>query len=926
MPGPFEPRLFERFREIRFRPSSRVWVGIGFIGAALLVVLLTSPLVGFITENEWYNALGVGSVYRTRIAYEAWLFFLTFVISLAFAVANVWTALRLRGGSTLVAVGISRRVLRTPRGAAGLAAAALIAVVVAAGARTRWTDLSLFLHYTPYTSTGIKEPLYGLDLSFYLLTLPFLHDLVGWCLGLVLTVGLLTTVLYAWDTQAFDFRFSRRAIGHLSVLLGLLGLVLAAGAFIGRYDLLYSHNGVVWGAGYTDVNVRSGLVAAQAVLVLLLAAGLLANARLRRGRIVLMAVGAWLVVSVVGGIFPSFVQRVSVQPAELSQESPYIKREIDFTRRAYGVRDVNVRPYGGNAQITSQDVAADQATIENLRLWDDRQIQETYQQLQSIRTYYSFKQIDLDRYVIGGRLQQVEISAREVDQAKLPFQAQTWVNQKLVYTHGYGAAASPVSAVVGEGLPDYVVGNIPPQGPLQVNQPDIYFGQLTTDYALAPSAQREFDYPKGSDNAFTSYRGSHGVSLAGFNRMLWAARTDDFNLLVSDQVQDHTQILFRRDVQSRISAIAPFLQLDDSPYVVVVDGHVYWIQDAYITAGTYPYSQPEQAAGNGVNYLRNSVKAVVDAYQGTIDFYISDPTDPIIRAYASTFPDLFKPLGKMPAQLRAHLRVPAHQFFVQSAVYATYHISDQDPSVLYNREDVWDLAVDQPYYVEIRLPGEAQAEYLQIVPYSPFKKQNLVSWLAVRNDPAHYGEMTAFVLPKDKVVLGPQQVTSRIQQTPGFSSTRTLLNQQGSSMIEGTLLVVPIGDSFLYFEPVYLKSTVSTQALPELKFVILTDATGLSPVTFQPTLQQALGQLTGEAPASTAPPGTPPQPGTGNAQLARLLDDALREYQAALDALKTDDLAGYQQHLQRMVADLQQADQVTHGSASATAPSASPRG
>jgi uncharacterized membrane protein (UPF0182 family) len=480
--------------------------------------------------------------------------------------------------------------------------------------------------------------------------------------------------------------------------------------------------------------------------------------------------------------------------------------------------------------------------------------------------------------------------------------------------------------VVGEGLPDYVVGNIPPQGPLQVNQPDIYFGQLTTDYALAPSAQREFDYPKGSDNAFTSYRGSHGVSLAGFNRMLWAARTDDFNLLVSDQVQDHTQILFRRDVQSRISAIAPFLQLDDSPYVVVVDGHLYWIQDAYITAGTYPYSQPEQAAGNGVNYLRNSVKAVVDAYQGTIDFYISDPTDPIIRAYASTFPDLFKPLGKMPAQLRAHLRVPAHQFFVQSAVYATYHISDQDPSVLYNREDVWDLAVDQPYYVEIRLPGEAQAEYLQIVPYSPFKKQNLVSWLAVRNDPAHYGEMTAFVLPKDKVVLGPQQVTSRIQQTPGFSSTRTLLNQQGSSMIEGTLLVVPIGDSFLYFEPVYLKSTVSTQALPELKFVILTDATGLSPVTFQPTLQQALGQLTGEAPASTAPPGTPPQPGTGNAQLARLLDDALREYQAALDALKTDDLAGYQQHLQRMVADLQQADQVTHGSASATAPSASPRG
>jgi uncharacterized membrane protein (UPF0182 family) len=416
------------------------------------------------------------------------------------------------------------------------------------------------------------------------------------------------------------------------------------------------------------------------------------------------------------------------------------------------------------------------------------------------------------------------------------------------------------------------------------------------------------------------------VPLSGLNRLLWSARTDDFNLLVSDQVQDRSQILFRRDVQSRISAIAPFLQLDDSPYVVVVDGHIYWIQDAYITAGTYPYSQQEQVAGDGVNYLRNSVKAVVDAYQGTIDFYISDPTDPVIRAYASTFPGLFKPLDQMPAQLRAHLRVPPHQFFVQSTVYGTYHISNQDPSVLYNREDVWDLAVDQPYYVEVRLPGEAQAEYLQIVPYSPFRKQNLVSWLAVRNDPGHYGEMTAFVLPKDKVVLGPKQVMSRIQQTPDFSSTRTLLNQQGSSLIEGTLLVVPIGDSFLYFEPVYLKSTITTQALPELKFVILTDATGLSPVTFQPTLQQGLAQLVGEAPAPAAPPGTQPPPGTANPQVARLLDDALKEYQTALDALKTDDLIGYQQHLQKTIADLHQADQLEHRSPTPAsgAPPASP--
>lgn len=904
--NPFEPRF-----------SRRVWAALALFAAALVVVVGTAPLVGFVTENEWYEALGIGSVYRTRIAYQAWLFFFALGISFGFAALNVWIALRLRWWGTLRAFGIRQRIVRTPAGAAGLGAAALIALVAAAGARTRWTDLALFLHNTSSTSTGVREPVYGLDVSFYLLTLPFLHDLVGWSLGLVIAVGLLIAVLYAWKGETLDFRLPPRAIGHLSVLLGLLFVTLAAGAFVGRYDLVSSHNGVVWGAGYTDANVRSGLALVQTVLLLALAVLLFANAGLRRWRLAAWALGAWLVVTILVGVYPSLVQRISVQPAELSRESPYIRNEIDFTRRAYGVQDVQMHPYGGDAQVSGQDVETDRATIENLRLWDDRQIQETYQQLQSIRTYYSFNRIDLDRYVLGGRLRQVEISAREVDESKLPQPAQTWVNQKLVYTHGYAGAASPVSAVVGEGLPDYVTGNIPPRGPLRVSQPDIYFGEFTTDYALAPSAQPEFDYPKGSDNAFTTYRGTHGVPLSGLNRLLWAMRTDDFNLLVSDQVQDRTQVLFRRDVQSRVSAIAPFLQVDDPPYMVVVNGHIYWIQDAYVTAGTYPYSRQQQAAGDGVNYLRNSVKAVVDAYDGTVSFYISDPTDPIIRAYAATFPGLFKPLDQMPAGLQAHLRVPPHQFLVQSLVYGTYHVSDQNPSVLYNREDVWDLAVDQPYYVEVRLPGETQAEYVQIVPYSPFNKQNLVSWLAVRNDPGHYGQMMAFVLPKDKVVLGPQQVVSRIQQTPGFSSARTLLNQQGSSLIEGTLLVEPIGNSFLYFEPVYLKSTTTPQALPELKFVLVTDATGLSPVTFQPTLQQALAQLVGEAPASTGPPGSRRPPGTVNQQVTRLLEDALEEYQAAQDAMKKDDLTGYQRHIQNMVADARRADQLEHGSAAA---------
>jgi uncharacterized membrane protein (UPF0182 family) len=926
---PFESRPFEGFQQIHIpRPPRRFWIGLGFVVAALLVIFLTAPIVGFITENQWYDALGLGSVYRTRVGLQALLFFGALVLAFAFAAVNAIAALRLRSGGALRAVGIRRRFIRTGAGAAALGGSALIALVMAASARGDWQHLVLWQHYTP---TGVTEPVYGMDVSFYLLTLPFLHDLDGWFFGLLFLTGLMVGLLYVWRGETLDLRLTAPALGHLSALLGIFGLAIAGGTLLDRFDLVFSHHGVVYGAGYTDVHVRTGLALAQAIFALLLSGLLIANAFLRQQRLVIGAAAAWIVASIFTGVYPSLVQRVSVQPAELSQESPYIKREIQFTRQSYGVDKVGVRSFGGDQPVTPQALAADQATINNLRLWDNGPIQQTYQQLQSIRTYYSFNQIDLDRYNVNGSTVQVEISAREVDQSKLPSQAQGWVNQKLEYTHGYGVAASPVSAVVGDGLPDYIVGNIPPSGPLKVTNPRIYFGQLTNDYVLAPSASQEFDYPSGADNARNSYEGGHGVSMSGTNRWLWAFRTGDFNLLVSSQVQDRTQMLYRRNVQDRIQAIAPFLQQYDKPYMVVVNGKQYWITDAYVTADTYPYSNAENLPDGTHNYLRNSVKVVTDAYDGTMRFYISDSTDPVIRAYAATFPDLFKPLSSMPLGLRQHIRVPPTQFYWQSTVYATYHISD--PATLYNREDVWNLALT-PYYVEMRLPGESQAEYLQIIPFSPLNKQNLVGWLAVRNDPGHYGEMVAFVLPKDKVVLGPQQITSRIQQTPTYSRDRTLLNSNGSSLIEGNLLVVPVGNSFLYFQPLYLQAS-STQGLPQLKAVLMTDATGQTVVAYQPTLQLALNQLIGEAPptqitsgTTTTPSQSTQQPTTAvSPQVANLITQANQQYAAAQAALKQGDLATYANDMQQVGNLLQQAAALTGASSTASpSPSAKPSG
>ncbi|HVH64300.1 MAG TPA: UPF0182 family protein [Candidatus Dormibacteraeota bacterium] len=933
---PFERNPFEGRRDVQLpRIPRRFWTGVALFALAVLIFVFASPVIWFFTQLQWYDALGYRDVFTTRLGIQSLLFFGSLVVSFLYLAVNVVIALRVRAGPALRAVGISRSSVRSGTGVVALVASAIIALLLSGGTGAQWQSLALFAHYT---ATGSTDPVLGQDVAFYLLTLPFLHTIGNWALGLDFLAFLLITVLYAWRGDAFDLRFTPTAISHLSVLMAAFAVTLAATAWLGRFDLLFAHNtGVVWGASYADVNARLPLYTFQAGVGIVLAGALLANAWLRRLAVGVAAVGVWIGVGLIGQIYPGIVQSFFVTPNAQTYELPYIAREISGTRAAYGLSNVTVSNFSGDQPLSAQDVQADQVTINNLRLWDYGPLTQTYDQQQTIRTYYTFNDIDLDRYTVNGNYQQLEISAREFDYAKLPPSAQNWVNQHLVYTHGYGAASSPVNAVVGEGLPDYVVGNIPPTGSLAITQPAIYFGEVgkPENYALAPSNTREFDYPQGTEDVFTSYTGKHGVPMDGANKALWSLRLGDFNLLVSGQINSQTQLLYLRSIKDRVSEIAPFLSYDSDPYIVVVDGKLYWILDGYTTGSTYPYSQTQGFQGNDINYIRNSVKVVVDAYDGTVTFYALDTKDPLLKAYSATFSTLFRPIDTMPANLRAHLRVPVDLFNTQVGVYATYHITD--PKVFFSREDVWDIPTAQnspssppapvePYYVLFRLPGEQNAEFLLIMPFTPRNKNNMVSWMAARMDGTHYGEYVTYALPKDKVIFGPQQVANRINENTTISTDFTLFHQAGSQVLQGNLLVVPIGNSFLYFEPIYLGATTSS-TLPELIRVVLVDQ---DKVAYANTLQQAIAQLVGSAPPPPPTTNQPPPTTFTPAQVAQiqsLIAQANDHYRKANAALAAGDFATYGSEMKQVGQILQQLQQITGTSAAggATTPTPAPK-
>ena len=649
-----------------------------------------------------------------------------------------------------------------------------------------------------------------------------------------------------------------------------------------------------------------------------------------------MGIFIWIIVGILGtGFIPGLIQRYVVQPNELARETPYIENNIRFTNIAYGLDKISERDFSEIAPLTQQALANDKTVLKNLRLWDYRPLQQTYQQIQAIRLYYHFPDVDFDRYEIDGELRQVALAARELDKSQL--QSPTWVTQKLQFTHGYGVIMNPVNEVTSDGLPRLWVQDLPPKSivDLSVERPEIYYGEAASDYVFVHTTEREFNYPSGDKNVYAEYQGTGGVPMDSyFKRVALALNLSDVNLLLSQNLTNDSRVLLHRNISERVRRIAPFLKYDSDPYLVIgQDGRLYWVQDAYTVSDLFPYAEPI----NGINYIRNSVKVVIDAYDGSLTFYVVDPQDPLLQTYAAIFPRLFTSMSQMPDWLQAHLRYPEDLFRIQASLYETYHM--HDVNVFFNKEDLWQVPLEnfsgntqpvEPYYIILRLPGEQEAEFMLIQPFTPNNKDNLIAWLAARSDGPYYGQLVAYRFPKQELIFGPLQIEARIDQDPEISSQITLWDQGGSEVIRGNLLVMPVENSLLYVEPLYLRA--ESGQIPELKRVIL--ATG-ERIVMRETLAEGLVALfDGDQPAvaavdapapgdeqtTTAEPTAPSdtdQPETDTQPLSedigQLAASASSHYEAAQKALQEGDWATYGAELDKLKAVLDKLVDLTGG-------------
>ncbi|MCK8817300.1 UPF0182 family protein [Natroniella sulfidigena] len=712
---------------------------------------------------------------------------------------------------------------------------------------TSWQLVLKFINRTPFE---IVDPIFSKDLSFYIFQLP-VYELIYQMLTVLVILNLIIVgAIYLFigtGNSKFKFSTNNKAKYHISILLSAFFFLKAWGYRLDMFDLLYSEAGVAFGASYTDVNAQ--LLALRILLIISLLLGIvtLINSYFKQTKLIIGGVGALILASILlNGIYPSLVQRYRVEPNELAMESPYIEHNIDFTQQAYNLDQIERRDYPLEEDISYNDLRNNQETIDNIRLWDHRALKDTYSQLQEIRSYYTFTDIDVDRYSIDENLQQVMLSARELDQDLLPERAQTWVNKRLVYTHGFGAAMSPANKVTSGGLPEFLIRDIPPQSDLfEITEPRIYYGEATNDYVIVNTEANEFDYPEGDQNKFYNYKGTGGVKLdSPVKRLAFAFKYRTLNMLLNDDLTTDSRLMFDRNIQDRVRKVAPFLRYDQDPYLVIGDdGNMYWIQDAYTTTDMYPYSEPH----NWGNYIRNSVKVVINAYTGDMDFYIVDE-EPIIETYQSIFPDLFKSFEEMPEGIKNHIRYPQDLFNVQAQLYSTYHMSN--PNVFYNKEDVWNIPREhydgssimmEPYYTVMSLPEEDEEDFILMLPFTPANRNNIISWLGAKSNPANYGELVLYDFPKGEQVYGPMQIESRIDQHEDISQQLSLWDQRGSRVIRGNLLVIPVGQSLLYVEPIFLQS--EDDQIPELRRVI---ASFGDEIVMESTLELALLRLVGD--------------------------------------------------------------------------------
>jgi hypothetical protein len=892
-----------------------------FLKPILIVViaglLLSKTLTYLLTEAWWFDSVGFSGVFWTRLTWQIFVWVGTFVVYFLFLWGNYRFAMHRTRHRTFRSFERNNWTISTDETSINflvLVAIALAALLAAITSLPAWETFLKFLHPTEF---GNRDPIFGQDIGFYVFRLPFYEGICYWLLGLLLAGLLLSGLTYALKGEissgrSWNINIAGQAKTHLSCLLAAIALPFAWIFWLARYRLLYTSSGVVFGASYTDVNVRLFAYKVMALLALGIAVTFAISIGRRNFLLPLRGLGivaiAWILLGVIS---PWFVQQFIVNPNELVKEEPYIAHNIQFTQAAYHLDGVQRESYAAEARLNRQVLQNNQTTIRNIRLWDYRPLLSTYRQLQEIRLYYEFKDVDVDRYRIDDNYQQVMLSARELAFNQIPQEARTWVNQRLKYTHGYGLAMSPVDRVTADGLPELYIKDIPPvsQIDLKVSQPAIYYGEKTDNYIFTGTTTDEFDYPRGDSNALTRYRGRGGVAIPSlWHRLAYAYDLGSLQILISNYFTNQSRIHYYRQIQERISHIAPFLRYDSDPYIAVIDGKLQWILDAYTVSDRYPYSEPvNHSQGEGqlanilrdrVNYIRNSVKVLVDAYDGTLRFFAVDETDPVLATYRKIFPNLFEARAAVPEAVKAHFRYPQDLFVIQAQMYLSYHMSN--PEVFYNREDLWNLPMQiyegnpvrmEPYYVLVRLPGQEEAEFLLILPFTPANKDNAIAWMAARSNGKDYGKLLLYEFPKQKLVYGPRQIEARIDQEPQISQQFSLWNQAGSRVIRGDLLVIPIEQSLLYVEPVYLRAEQGE--LPQLKRAIVVYDKA---VVMEESLSKSLAAIFGSE-------ELPKARGEGSSRLAQ---SALETYQKAQEALKQGNWAEYGRYQQQLQEILEQ--------------------
>jgi uncharacterized protein len=893
------------------RQSALVGVIIAAIVGAVCLILF-GLASDFLVDWLWFSSVGYLQVFWITIGAKAVVFFAVWTGTVVILCLNGWLAVRFARRQPTQSVSFVSNLAgnvpppdlfsvlrdRLPWSRLIAGAAGLLALLVAAAESANWSVFLRFFYHVPY---GADDPLFNKDISFYLFVLPAYILIKNWMLLTLVLSALFAATIY-WVHGDIEYDIHRRSmsptvIAHGSALLGLFFLVKACSYGLDRYLLLYGDNGVVVGASYTDIHVGLPGLWLMIGLSVIAAFAALANLRVRTYRlpaatIMLVVIGSF----VLSGAVPALFRQVFVKPSELQLEKPYIERNIAATRQAYNLDQIAAKPFAAEQKLTFEMLGANKATIENIRLWDWLPLSDTYAQLQEIRTYYKFHDLDVDRYWLDGSYQSVMLSARELRPSLLPPNAQTWVNRHVLFTHGNGAVMSPVTRKSTEGLPFFYLRDIPPvaDGGPQIREPRIYYGEEPDNYVIVKGSTPEFDYPKGKDNAYAAYDGTGGVPIGAMVwRGLFAFYFNDPNLVLSSYITTDSRIMIRRNIEERVRTIAPFLRLDHDPYLVISNGRMFWMQDAYTVSSYFPSAQP--AHDLDLNYIRNSVKVIVDAYNGTVDFYLMDTADPVAGTYQRIFPGLFKRFSAMPAELQKHIRYPEDLFLIQARLYQSYHMEDAD--VFYNREDLWQfprlpggdgIATMAPYYIIMRLPGEPQAEFFLMLPMVPSRRDNMIAWLAARCDAPNYGKLIVYEFPKERLVYGPFQIEARINQNTEISQQLTLWNQMGSRVIRGAnLLVIPIENSILYVTPLYLRAEQGH--LPELKRVIAADG---EHVVMKETLAEALSALFLEPDAAPAISNTTegmPVTSPAGSQAREVLD----RYNQARERLKSGDWQGF---------------------------------